>query len=417
MNGLDRALVVRLGGRDAGRLVPSRRGGSFTFAYSPDWLASPAAVAVSQSLPLRAEEFTHDECLPFFGGLLPEGGVRTAVARRLGVSERNDFALLDTLGGDVAGAVVIEPSHGPPRSETRGVRWFESDDGLAGWLAELPARPFHAGESPVVRLSLAGAQNKAPLRFDGERYGVPLGGEPSTHIVKLPIEGFHDTVANEAACLRFVSRLGLAAVEAAPDRRGGVEFLRVVRYDRDERGERLHQEDMCQALGFPPGTKYEAEGGPGVGRMVALLRAVASRPAVSTRALLDWVVAGYLIGNADGHAKNVSLLYRGRSTGLAPGYDILCTAIYEQHATRLALRIGGESRPERIERRHWERFVDDAGFGRAYLRRIAELAEKSPAAVRDACGSVRNLGWDGPVLDEIEQVVVRRSARVLETLA
>lgn len=408
-------LVVRLGERRVGCLRRSRRGGWFAFTYDAEWLASADAVPLSRSLPLGEAELPHEACLPFFGGLLPEGGVRLAVARRLGVSERNDFALLDALGGDCAGAVTIGPSADVPAGR-REIRWLD-DAAEEAWLGELPSRPFHAGETLGVRLSLAGAQDKAPMCFDGERYGVPVGGQPSTHIVKLPIDGFPDTVVNEAAGLQFVGLLGIPAVAATPDRRGALELLRVTRYDRTSEGERLHQEDVCQALGYPPGTKYEAEGGPGIAAVIALLRRVATQPAVATRAFLDRVVASYLVGNADGHAKNVSLLYIGRSVDLAPAYDVVSTAVYPQHATKLAMRIGGEYRPERVDRRHWERMVDEAGFGRAYLRHVARLAELAPGAIREACDDLRRDGWDSPVLDQIQEVVAERAARVRHALA
>lgn len=408
-------LVVRLGERRVGQLRRSRRGGSFAFAYDAEWLARADALPLSQSLPLAEVEYPHEACLPFFGGLLPEGGVRLAVARRLGVSERNDFALLEALGGDCAGAVTIGLPADVPAGP-REIRWLD-DAAVEAWLGELPVRPFHAGETLGVRLSLAGAQDKAPLCFDGERYGVPMGGEPSTHIVKLPIDGFADTIANEAASLRFVSLLGIPTVVATPDRRGAMDLLRVTRYDRTEAGERVHQEDVCQALGYPPDSKYEAEGGPGVAAVVELLRQVATRPAIATRTFLDQVVASYLVGNADGHAKNVSLLYVDRSVELAPAYDVVSTAVYPQHATKLAMRIGGEYRPERVARRHWERLIDEAGFGRAYLRRIARLAERALDAIREACDEVRRDGWGSPVLDQIKGVVAERAARVREALA
>ncbi len=346
----DRRLDVSLGGVRVGAITRSRRGATYDFAYSADWLALPSATALSVSLPLRSEPFGHEECAPFFAGLLPEGDARRTTARRLGVSEQNDAALLEALGGDCAGAVSI----GSVGAEESGVQLL-SDEELAGLLAVLPQRPLLSGAAVGVRLSLAGAQDKAPIRFDGVRYGLPLGAAASTHILKTPIPGFPATVVNEALCLGTIRGLGLPAVEAVPVRIGDVIALRVARYDRVVDGDavgRLHQEDACQALGVPPGRKYEAESGPGVATIVALLREVTARPAIATRAFLELVVAWYLLGNADGHAKNVSLLRDPGEIRLAPAYDVLCTAAYDQHDERMAMRIGREYRPERVERRH-----------------------------------------------------------------
>lgn len=167
-----------------------------------------------------------------------------------------------------------------------------------------------------------------------------MGSAASTHILKTPIPGFPATVVNEAFCLATIRALGLPAVEAVPTRIGDVVVLRVERYDRVIGGDvvgRVHQEDACQALGILPGRKYEVEGGPGVEAIAALLRAVSARPAIATTAFLELVVAWYLVGNADGHAKNVSLLHDQGATTLAPAYDVLCTAAYEQHDERMAM--------------------------------------------------------------------------------
>ena len=91
-----------------GKLVGALRldeHGDMSFAYAADWLSDPAAPPLSASLPKQAETFNRRACRPFFSGLLPEEGQREAVARALGISKGNDFALLNALGGDVAGAL------------------------------------------------------------------------------------------------------------------------------------------------------------------------------------------------------------------------------------------------------------------------------------------------------------------------
>ncbi len=116
--------------------------GRLSFRYAADWLARPDAIALSASLPLRAEPFEDPEARPFFAGLLPEGRMRQLIAQRYQVSERNDFALLDQIGGECAGAVtLLRPGQSPPALQRDGdVQWLD-DEELAAILDELPRRP------------------------------------------------------------------------------------------------------------------------------------------------------------------------------------------------------------------------------------------------------------------------------------
>ena len=107
-----RALEVWWDGRVVGQLTQNQHG-ELGFAYSPGWLQNNDASPLSASLPKRVEPFSRRECRPFFGGLLPEESQRDAAAQALGVSRGNDFALLDRLGGDVAGALQLLPPTGP----------------------------------------------------------------------------------------------------------------------------------------------------------------------------------------------------------------------------------------------------------------------------------------------------------------
>jgi serine/threonine-protein kinase HipA len=158
------------------------------FQYTESWLDNPNAVALSYSLPLRKERFGPRECRGFFGGILPEASNREIIARNLGISPRNDFAMLEQIGGECAGSVMFLPS---------GVALPERDDRyrslssreLAEILRTLPRRPLLAGEDGV-RLSLAGAQDKLAVHVADGRISIPLGGSPSTHILKPAIERF-----------------------------------------------------------------------------------------------------------------------------------------------------------------------------------------------------------------------------------
>ncbi len=257
--------------RRAGTLGDSPGGLSFT--YDPAWIGG-GGHPLSQSLPLSGD-YGPAQVAAFFGGLLPEGPPRELLARQLGVSTGNDYGLLERLGGDTAGAVsLLAPGAPiPDQPAIPRVQWL-SEDGLAELIAELPSRPMHVDAEGEYRLSLAGVQDKLPV-IVGEDGGVGLteGRTPSTHILKTPIRGLRDTVANEALCLEIGRRLGVPTARAYPRRAGDHECLLVARYDRtvsDGHTQRLHQEDFCQALGVRSDRKYEAEGGPGTADCFAL---------------------------------------------------------------------------------------------------------------------------------------------------
>ena len=153
--------------------------GRLSFAYHPGWLANPDAVALSCSLPLQAAPFDDLRTRPFFAGLLPEGHLRRLIAQQFQVSRQNDFALLDAIGGECAGAITLLPKDAVPQVASAGeVSWLD-DQRLSVILDELPRRPMLAGQDGL-RLSLAGvpvaqlAQGRTVP--DGHKLGVSTLG-------------------------------------------------------------------------------------------------------------------------------------------------------------------------------------------------------------------------------------------------
>lgn len=260
-----RTLEVYLHQERVGQLIQDDHG-QMVFDYAESWLTNPQAVALSHSLPLRPERYTRNECRGFFSGILPEAGKREMVARNLGISARNDFAMLEQIGGECAGAVTFMPEGEPLPARDDHYRELTEQE-LARILQELPHRPLMAGEQGV-RLSLAGAQDKIAVHVSDERISIPLGGAPSTHILKPAIERFEGLVFNESFCMQLAAAVKIPSARVSVHQVQGIDYLLVARYDRthDETGtvHRLHQEDFCQALGFVSETKYQAEGGPGL---------------------------------------------------------------------------------------------------------------------------------------------------------
>jgi serine/threonine-protein kinase HipA len=141
-----RTLDVYIGDDITGQLVQDD-GGQMSFTYAEGWRNKPGAVPLSQSLPLRAEPFKGKECRGFFGGILPEEAKREIIARNLGISARNDYAMLERIGGECAGAVTFVPAGGALPEKNYDYRKL-SDNELAGILRELPK----ARCSPAIRV-------------------------------------------------------------------------------------------------------------------------------------------------------------------------------------------------------------------------------------------------------------------------
>lgn len=410
---MTREIGVALFGQPVGTL--SLEAGRLRFQYDPAWLAEPQPVALSQSLPLRPEPFEDLQCRAFFAGLLPEGNLRQLIAQQCQVSSQNDFALLNALGGECAGAVTFIPKgQSPARPEYPSIEWLDNAQ-LISVLDELPRRPMMVGRDGI-RLSLAGAQDKLPVVFDGQRIGLPGGGQPSTHILKPAIAGVEDSVLNEGFCLALAEAMGLPAAQAQVFKVNGHQVLLVGRYDRraDKDGQlaRIHQEDFCQALGVVPELKYQNEGGPDLATCFDLLRRVTRPSAPQLLRLLDAVVFNALIGNHDAHAKNFSLLYADRPPTLAPLYDLLSTAVYERLTPRMAMKIGSKYRFADLQPRHWDQFAQAAGLSKAQTRkRVMRIAQSLPGtAVR-----LHTLPpfAEQPIIRKITSLIEERAAMTL----
>jgi serine/threonine-protein kinase HipA len=418
---MTRTLDIWWDGRLVGQLTQDKHG-ELGFAYARAWLDDEAAQPLSASLPKRTEPFSRRECRPFFGGLLPEESQRDAAAQALGVSRANDFALLDRLGGDVAGALQLLPPGELPATLAPDQRPTRLDEaGLIRVLDALPVRPLLAGEEGL-RLSLAGAQSKVPVVLVNGAVALPAPGQPTTHILKPPISRFTATTENEAFVMHLAAAIGLdvAPVEAriVQDRK----FLLVQRYDRaigaDGIVRRIHQEDFCQALGVPPETKYASEGGPTFKDCFALLRRVAARPAVDVLKLLDAVIFNVIAGNADAHGKNFSILYDAEGPRLAPLYDLLATVAYPDLSPKFAMKIGKRATLAELDAKGWAAFAADAGIGLPLTRRrIVEISKAVLEKATVAAAELSRSKLDITAVEQFAAMIRGRAERIALTAA
>ena len=318
---------------------------------------------ISLTLPVRLEPYIQDYAKPYFANLLPEGEARTAIETRLGISRGDDFELLKKIGGDCAGSVTLFPEDQTPFINAKYTAL--SNDELITLIRELPQNPLCAGRSKSIRLSLAGAQNKTTLYVTDSVYYLPENGAPSSHILKIPITnitGITDTVQNETFVMMLAKEVGLNVPNVELVQIGDIPVFVIERYDRfvdeNQKTQRLLQEDFCQILKLEPTVKYQNAGGPSLEDCVIKIREHSSDSLTDTEQLLKWVAFNFLVGNADAHGKNLSMIWNSGEIRLAPFYDILSTMVYgDNHTPDFAMSIGREFNTEKLTRDNWKQMA------------------------------------------------------------
>jgi len=373
-----RTLDVYLNAELVGKLSQDLAG-NLTFGYTKPY-CEMSKWGISLSLPLQKEPHKGYHVQAFFSGLLPDEAVRDRLAEFLGVSNTNSFALLEIVGGDCAGALALYPEGVKPHNLTQNDYHVLDDKALIQVLDLIKQRPMLAG-GEGYRLSLAGAQDKLAVRPIDGKIAIMKNGAPSTHILKPIIERITDSAHNELFCMRLAHRVGIRVPNVSLHHVGDKPYYLVERYDRlvDEKGlvTRIHQEDFCQALGRAPSIKYQREGGPSIDECLELIKANTARPAFDSLKFLDLITFNYLIGNADGHGKNFSLLYNGNKPELAPAYDLLSTAIYPELSKKMAMKIGEKYEPREIYLWHFLKHVPDTKLAQSSMKkRIHAMGEK-----------------------------------------
>ena len=266
---------------------------------------------------------TRTRVMPFFSNLLPEGHLRTYLAERAGVNPVREFFLLWALGLDLPGAITIKPADGeawPP-----GVHDGPGDD-----------HDDDRGDN-ALRFSLAGIQLKFSA-VNEARGGltIPAKGVGGSWIVKLPSREFAGVPENEFSMMTLARLVGMDvptvqlvdvdAIKNLPTGIGNLEgqALAIERFDRSQGGHAVHMEDFAQVFGVYPEDKYKKASARNIARVIA-----AEGSEVDTVEFVRRLTFNTLIGNADMHLKNWSMIYPDRrSAALAPAYDFVSTIPY-----------------------------------------------------------------------------------------
>jgi len=349
-------------------------------------------------MPLAQITYPHKPVLSYLWNLLPENpNVLQRWGQQYHVSAANPFKLLAQVGADVPGATQFIP---PERLEEiqsaqqPTIEWMTIDE-LAERLRQLRA-DIAAVRRPgdIGKMSLPGAQAKTAYYWDKQRnrWGVPGGRTPTTHIIKPCVPGIDGLVENEHLCQDIASRLGMPAANSyvlALDQT----YIVVERYDRlppapgSSFVQRIHQEDMCQALGMMPARKYQEDGGPDIAQIVTLIRRVSSDPDTDVDRFLQANMFNWLIGGTDGHLKNYSILVSaGDEIRLAPLYDLSSQLPYpELIALRVSMKIGDHYDIWRVGIADWRKLartctIEEEGV----LSMLTDMAKALPDAISAA---------------------------------
>jgi serine/threonine-protein kinase HipA len=375
------ALAVRLHGRQIG-VINRLAGEHQIFAFEQDYIDDLNRPTLSLSFKsgtgglVTALRPVPRRVPPFFSNLLPEGHLRTYLAKLAEVKPEREFFLLAVLGADLPGALVVMPLEGDVH---------EGDDADDAAASDHDDRP----PETALRFSLAGVQLKfsAVMEASGS-LTVPVDGMGGSWIVKLPSARFSAVPENEFVMLELARRVGIAVppnrlvdmakIKGLPEetRTTGGTALAVQRFDRVLGGDPVHMEDFAQVFGHDPDDKY---GHRSYANIASVLWAETGEE--STYEFVLRLVFSVLIGNADMHLKNWSLLYPDRRKPvLSPAYDFVATLPYIPGDT-LALSFGGSRSLNEITTDQMRSFADTARIPASPLWQIAvETAERTVAS-------------------------------------
>ena len=391
--------------------------GQMQFQYRLEWQQSTDGFPISISLPLDGN-FDVSTSHYFFVNLLPEANVRQQICQSLKISQGNDFELLKAIGGDCAGALAITVSDEPVQPIAR----YEaiSEKQLADWSVGTPNAFSAVTGQNEVRLSLAGAQDKLPVHIQDAKIFIPLGNTPSTYLLKFASPFYSQLPENETFVTMLAGAVGLPVVDIQLRRTERASVAVILRYDRllqDGHYQRLHQEDFCQALGISAERKYEKEGGPGLKQCVEIIRRYTAFPLIELQKLMQWTLFNLLVGNADAHGKNLSLLYEDRrSPRLAPFYDLVCTRNYKNISRHLAMSLGGVTDPDQIGTKQLHAMADDLGVrAPVVIKAAASLSEQLTQVMPETVNRFADTYGTSPVLERIP-IIVRKQIRRLKKL-
>lgn len=405
--------------------------GVWSFQYAEEWLTDNQRFTLSPAFPLDMKPVvdgsTRRPVQWFFDNLLPEEGMRTALAREAKVDTADAWGLLEFYGRESAGALTLIA---PGDDDGTGDLVPLTYEALEARIQKMPEQPL-THDAPK-RMSAAGAQQKLLVVLERDesnfRLSEPKGTAPSTHILKPDMRhtGYPHSAINEFFCMTLARELGLDV----PD----THFIRVPsacyvikRFDRDDVTTppgRVHVVDATQLLNLDKSFKYREANATSLQSCIQMLG-----PQARARAqIFRWAVINLLVGNGDAHLKNISFFSRTRGFSLAPFYDIVSTVVYNTPTyregagswltTELAMTVGQATHFEDINRGAVIKFGQDIGLTDKNGARMLDLilADLAPAVTRtrEIVGAVAvPSAGEARLLNAIEALPLREVAQAL----
>jgi len=425
--GIQRSLNVWLNGTPVGQWTIKRN--TSTFAYFQEWLEDESRRPLSLSMPFTAANapYSGDVVTNYFDNLLPDSDrIRQRLAQKHNTGSTSPFALLQALGRDCVGAAqLLAPDERP--DDLFSIQGDLLDEHAIAELLRATTAPAGLGRQDHrndLRLSIAGAQEKNALLWHDGQWYRPIGSTPTTHILKLPLglvgnsrADMRTSVENEWLCSQIMDKFGLPVAATEILTFEDQKVLSVKRFDRKFSNDRtwivrLPQEDMCQALGCSPLLKYQADGGPGIQRIMQLLLS-SERADFDRRNFFKTQLIFWLLMATDGHAKNFSIMIgRGGEYEASPLYDVLSAHpvighgvnLIARQEAKLAMAIRGSENyyfVDRIMRRHWSAMARQVGLGARVAEELIEEVLAQAPVVAEAAWNMLPPGYPGDVADSI----------------
>lgn len=377
--------------------------------YLPEWIDDDLGRPLSLSLPFTPgnQPWRGNIVRDYFDNLLPDSeGIRRRLAMRYQAESLDPFDLLAELGRDCVGAIqLLNVGEHPSNLFSVNSRPLSEAEVAAVLRDTTTGLPGRHSEPDDLRLSIAGAQEKTALLWQNGQWCLPEGNTPTTHIFKLPLglvgnmqADMSTSVENEWLCSLILESYGISVAKTHIAQFEDQKVLSVERFDRRWSQHRqwivrLPQEDLCQALGVSPLKKYQADGGPGISDIMAILnhseRAARDRQQFFKAQIIFWLLAA-----TDGHAKNFSITLEPQNRyGLTPLYDVLSAwpvigpgrGQIAWRKCKLAMAVCGSRNYYelfRIQRRHWLNHGERVGLDNQYVdSMIDELIGMTPEVI------------------------------------
>ena len=335
---------------DVAALLRGSPDGNLSLTYDGDYMEDPRSIPLSLSLPFSERPHRGAGPQRWIRSLLPDNPeTLNRWYAREEVLHRSPVGLLSTrIGLDCAGAVQFCPAGDEEQLDERasGLEGLTRAD-VAREIAASIGQPgaWHPDDVEPY-FSLGGYQSKIALHLEGHQWARPYGNIPTTHILKPRPHASRFVAVVEHLCLGAARALGMEAAASTVEQFDDNTVLVVERYDRefvDGIWRRIHQEDMCQALGRDGVQKYEHSGGPGMTALGDLIRLHSTRPEADIRRFADALVYSWLVINRDAHARNYSIIHAYDRIRLAPLYDTNSSLMFRRRKigeANMAMRYG-----------------------------------------------------------------------------